>query len=277
MVFYFLFFIFYFFGLNANVLYPKIDGKNSHFLYFKYQAKVVYHLDIYYDTHPLVVYFDENENIKTIYASKPDKWKIINGENRIYLKPLSKNGNTNLTIVTDNKSTKKEKEYFFELEVKDDIDEFDERVPLVLRFQYPQYTTTENNKSAVDNAIIKFSTTQEPDFSEIEKFDFNYTVSGNDNIIMPSKIFNDGNFTYLEFDNPEGIIPAIFSVNEEAIESPVDSKRMGKYIVIRSINSILTLRRGAQTVCVFYETLLSMKKNSQIMKRDEGFFKRFFK
>jgi type IV secretion system protein VirB9 len=104
-----------------------------------------------------------------------------------------------------------------------------------------------------------------PDLSRTELFNFNYTVSGDYNI-TPIKIFDDGQFTYMEFRNKNAILPAVFSVDSNGYESIVNFRIVDKYLAIESISSVFTLRYGADTVCVFNETLRGISRNLQNKK-----------
>ncbi|NDA91042.1 MAG: P-type conjugative transfer protein VirB9, partial [Alphaproteobacteria bacterium] len=96
----------------------------------------------------------------------------------------------------------------------------------------------------------------EPDLSHPEKFNFYYSISGNEEI-APIKIFDDGQFTYIQFRDKNMEIPAIFAVDEDLRESMVNFKldpKNNNFIIIEQVFPKLTLRAGKKIVCVFNET-----------------------
>ena len=92
-----------------------------------------------------------------------------------------------------------------------------------------------------------------PNLSHPEKLNFNYFLSGSEEI-APIKIFDDGEFTYLQFREKNGEIPAIFAVDEDLYESMVNfhlSPSDSNLIVIEQVFHKLTLRSGKKISCVF--------------------------
>ena len=151
--------------------------------------------------------------------------------------------------------------YFFELHSREPDGPFDSNVAFFVKFIYPSGTETESGQTSdSDNSIVQYTTTKGPDLSKPENFNFNYSVSG-DYSITPIKIFDDGTFTYFEFRDKNGIIPAIFSVDSDGYESIVNFRIVNQYVVVEEVNSVYTLRYGSETVCVFNETLRGLVRN----------------
>ena len=93
-----------------------------------------------------------------------------------------------------------------------------------------------------------------PDTSiDPQKYNFNYAVTGS-RLIAPLKVFDDGEFTYLEFRRINADIPAIYLVNEQGDESLVNFRSTGNYLVIEQVSQQYTLRHGADIACLFNET-----------------------
>ena len=74
-------------------------------------------------------------------------------------------------------------------------------------------------------------------------------------MIVPIKVFDDGQFTYFEFKDKSGINPAIFSVDSNGLESIVNFRIINQYIAVEGVNAVYTLRYGNATACVFNETM----------------------
>jgi type IV secretion system protein VirB9 len=73
--------------------------------------------------------------------------------------------------------------------------------------------------------------------------------------LYPMKIFDDGEFTYFEFKEKGGVIPAIFLVDNNNYESLINFRMVGNYLVMEAISSRFTMRNGSDVVCVFNENL----------------------
>ena len=73
-------------------------------------------------------------------------------------------------------------------------------------------------------------------------------------IKAPIKVFDDGEFTYLQFRDTNAELPAIFSVDEDLKESMVNYRLQdGKQnmIVVERVFHKLSVRLGKKVVCVF--------------------------
>ena len=115
------------------------------------------------------------------------------------------------------------------------------------RFVYPD-TKAENQLNALKE-IDDIPDLENPD----EQYNFNYTISGAE-YIAPRKIFDDGEFTFFEFDKKNADIPAFFLVDSAGREALVNYRLTGDYIVIERVASQFTLRHGNDVVCVFNES-----------------------
>ena len=139
--------------------------------------------------------------------------------------------------------------YHFELHGKEATDINDPEMVFNVKFVYPEEGTAGIGAGIGGNGGIAL-----PDLSNPEKYNFNYTMSGPD-AMAPVKVFDDGEFTYMEFRDKNAEVPAIFLVDSQAKESVVNFRVAGKYIVIERVASRFTLRNGPDIVCIFNETL----------------------
>jgi len=189
--------------------------------------------------------FSPEEAIKTISVGDSIAWQIVPDANRIFIKPIEENPQTNMTVVT-NKRT-----YQFELHGKHASNVRDQDMIFVLRFTYPG----ETDVSFLDKSRV-------PEISQNPgRYNQNYTLSGPDRI-SPIRIFDDGEFTYFQFKDINADIPAFFNVDSEGREAIINFRTVGDYIVVERVSSMLTLRHGADVVCVYNESMpLQMHKD----------------
>jgi type IV secretion system protein VirB9 len=149
--------------------------------------------------------------------------------------------------------------YFFELHARTPMGTIDTDIPFYSKFRYSN-ASRKSGKSSGDGSIIQYVTTKGPDLSHPEKLNPYYTVSG-DTPITPIAVFDDGKFTYFEF-KEHGTMPAIFSVGTNGVESVVNFRIVNNYLAVEGIYPVFTLRNGAETVCVFNQTIKNIKSKT---------------
>jgi type IV secretion system protein VirB9 len=189
------------------------------------------------------------EEVTSISMGDTTSWQIVPAGSRIFLKPIEQDATTNMTLIT-NKRT-----YFFELYAEEAQDIRDPDMVFNIRFLYPDEEDGDSIKSFV-------SQTQGPDMNHPEKYNFNYSLSGHEDI-APIKVFDDGEFTYLQFRDKNAEIPAIFAVDEELRESMVNyrlNSDMGNMVVIEQVFKKLSVRSGKKIACLFNEAYDKYRK-----------------
>ena len=241
----------------AGLIYPQRYGTEGRFKSLLYHTNGIYYYEGYYNF-PTYIEFSSNEKINTIYMPKPDSWDIKTVDNnKLYLMPTAKDADTMMTVMTDKRT------YFFELHTREARGPFDKELSYYVKFRYPSGTDSkrrDGGSASGDNSIIQYVVNKGPDLSKTENYNFNYTVSG-DFIITPIKIFDDGRFTYFEFRDRGGVMPAFFSVDGNGFESPVNFRIINQYLAVEGVFSVFTLRHGSETVCVFNETMRGLTRN----------------
>lgn len=184
----------------------------------------------------------KNEEVVSISMGDTTAWQIVPAGNRIFIKPIEQDATTNMTLIT-NKRT-----YFFELYAEEAEDIRDPEIVFNVRFIYPDEEEEEHLRT--------YSTSSTgPDLTHPEKYNFSYYISGNEEI-APIKIFDDGEFTYLQFRDKNAELPAIFAVNEDLIESMVNYRLApdnSNMVIIEQVFAKLAIRHGKKIVCVFNE------------------------
>ena len=239
----------------ASVIYPQKYGSEGRFKSWLYHPNGIYHFTGHY-MNPTYIEFNAKEKINTIYSPKPDAWQIVPVNNRLFLKPIDEDADTTLTVMTNLRT------YFFELHAQTPNGPFDPDITFYVKFRYPSNidAKAKDSSGSGDGSIVEYVVNKGPDLSKPENFNFNYTVSG-DYIITPIKIFDDGEFTYFEFRDKNGIMPAILSVDNSGYESVVNFRIVNQYLAVEGVNAVYTLRHGSDTVCVFNETLRGLTRN----------------
>jgi len=191
----------------------------------------------------------QGEEVSSISMGDTTSWQIVPSGNRIFMKPIEQDATTNMTLIT-NKRT-----YFFELYAEEASDIRDPDMVFNIRFLYPDEDDGENIRSFV-------GVSHGPDLTHPEKYNFNYSLSGHEDI-APIKAFDDGEFTYLQFRDKNAEIPAIFAVDEELRESMVNyrlNSDMGNTVVIEQVFKKLSIRSGKKIACIFNEAFEKYRK-----------------
>ncbi|MCP5361961.1 MAG: P-type conjugative transfer protein VirB9 [Hyphomicrobiales bacterium] len=188
--------------------------------------------------------FSPDESIQTVTMGDSTGWQIINQGSRLFLKPIEYNADTNMTVYTNKRI------YHFELYAEEADNIRDDKLVFIARFFYP------NDDDKLYNGMLKRQHYHKPPDIEAfpEKYNFNYSISGSD-IIAPRRIFDDGEFTYFEFDEKNPDIPAFFHVNPDGSEALINFRVNNQYIVVERVSSQFTLRWGSEVACVFNENL----------------------
>lgn len=192
------------------------------------------------------------ETIQSVSVGDSFGWQIVPSGSRIFLKPTEPDATTNMTVITDQRI------YLFELHAEEAEGIRDNEMVFSVRFSYP-------DEGGVTNSVTEFAKEEIPDLSDdvlktdMENYNFNYTVTGS-HLISPVKIFDDGEFTYIEFKDKNADVPAIFMVDGFGSESVINYRAAGNYIVIERVASQYTLRHGDDVACIFNESSPLEKK-----------------
>jgi type IV secretion system protein VirB9 len=196
-----------------------------------YSPNQVYRLVAYYG-YQIDIQIGDAEEIKTIAAGDSIGWQIVGAGQHIFIKPMADGAPTNLSLVT-NKRT-----YIFDLVARSP--ERRQDITYLIRFRYPE---TEAFASLVPSAAGK----------DGPNFNLNYKIAGS-KTIQPLHVFDDGQFTYFEFDHTLSL-PAIFVVGSDGKESLVNYRMEGAYVVVERLGDFYTMRSGHETA-----TAINQKK-----------------
>lgn len=227
---------------------------DTRFKVFTFVENGVYEIIALYDN-TTYIEFESDEIVSSVINPKDNAWQMLPQQNKLFFKPIASEANTQITVIT-NKRT-----YFFEMYAKEPEESSEEDSTFYYQFRY---LSTDEQKT-----IRIYARSLLPNIElEPEKYNFNYTVTGH-NSIFPVKIFDDGEFTYFEFKDKGGVLPAMFLVDSNNYESIVNFRMVGSYLVVEAVSEKFTLRNGSDIVCVFNEALY--QKSTKPKKR---FFKK---
>jgi hypothetical protein len=107
---------------------------------------------------------------------------------------------------------------------------------------------------------------------DLSSYNFNYQYTG-EKSIAPSKVFDDGVFTYFQFNSKNSEVPAIYSVDSEGFESLVNYRITGTYMVVEKVAPQYSLRNGGDIVCVYnMETYTNgkVRRSSTVIPNDKN-------
>jgi type IV secretion system protein VirB9 len=237
--------------LQSNQLFaaqePRFLGSEKKFRSFIYNPNEIYRYTGHY-TYLGFIEFSENETISLVTMGNSNLWMYEASGNRLFLKPIENNAETNMTVFTSSG-----KVYHFELVGREAENINDENLVFVVKFIYPE----EASQNIVN--FTKSRPSDEPDMRKIANYNFNYEFTGA-RIIAPIKVFDNGEFTYFQFSKTNGEAPAIYAVDSSGYESMVNYRVAGSYIITEIVTSQFTLRSGNDIVCVY--------NNNMIMNND---------
>lgn len=186
------------------------------------------------------IIFAPDEQIQTISMGDSTPWMITPSGNRMFLKPVEQDAQTNMTVLTNKRS------YLFELHAREAESIDDPLLIWVLRFVYPADVSAMSRLANLDAV-------PDPKREGMQNFNFNYTIRGSSEV-APVKIYDDGRFTYFQFRNMNTDLPAFFLVDQWGKEAIINYRTRGDYIVVERVASRFTLRYGTEVVCVYNES-----------------------
>ncbi|MDG2005119.1 MAG: TrbG/VirB9 family P-type conjugative transfer protein [Novosphingobium sp.] len=184
--------------------------------------------------------FGENEHIENVAVGDSAKWQITPNKraNLLFVKPLEAGARTNMTVVTDRHT------YFFDLVASSRA-----KPVYLLRFTYPEEEKLAAAKAREERQLALNELEQDllsgdPAIAPADPATLNFAWKRKgDAELMPSRIYDDGNATYLLWPAKRAI-PAILVENEQGDEGPVNYSVRGDTIVIGEVPSRILLRSG---------------------------------
>lgn len=206
-----------------------------------------------------LIQFADYEEIENISIGDSLSWQVVPNErgNLLFLKPVEQNAQTNLTVITSTPSTSNamgvvQRVYVFSLAANSRQKHSNPNFTWTVKFHYPEeeeqhLLLQQQRRDIVDNALV--GPAGSDGGIDPANWNFNYTFAG-DRQQVPVKIFDNGIFTYFEFDDITDT-PAIFLVDRAQNESLVNGVRQGRYVVVHRTARQFTLRNGDVVTCIF--------------------------
>ena len=236
---------------------PRFLGSEKKFRSFIYNPNEIYRYTGHY-TYLGFIEFAEDETISLVTLGNSNLWMHEASGNRLFLKPIENNAETNMTVFTSSG-----KVYHFELVGREATGINDQDLVFVVQFIYPDGAS----KNIVN--FTKSRPSDEPDMRKVANYNFDYEFTGA-RIIAPIKIFDNGEFTYFQFSKKNGEVPAIYAVDSSGYETLVNYRVSGSYIIAEIVTSQFTLRSGNDIVCVYNNRMIMnndpMKSTAPSMK-----------
>jgi type IV secretion system protein VirB9 len=226
---------------------PRVISSEKRFRAFVYSPNEVYRYIGHYLSQSYIE-FEEGEKVQTISMGDTSSWQTVVMDNKLFLKPVLSFANTNMTVMTSKRT------YHFELDAVEAASVMEDDVLFYVKFMYPE---------TVDKNIVILNTNKKrsdlPDLRNLDLYNFDYEFSGSENI-APTKVFDDGEFTYMEFGNRDNYeLPAVYTVDSNGYEALVNYRIVENYLVIEQVASQLTLRSGSDIICIYNNNLFRLK------------------
>ncbi|WOC15624.1 TrbG/VirB9 family P-type conjugative transfer protein [Pseudochrobactrum sp. MP213Fo] len=213
---------------------PRPGHLDSRVTSVPYQENNVVQVSATYGISTMII-FDDDEKFQTISLGDTASWQVVPSEqeNILFIKPVAKNVDTNMDIVTT-------KHVYF-LELKDTPS----TTPKVfgIRFIYPN----KQNDDKLWNEAKRRAALPNLTGADMPHSNMNYAFSG-DPVLKPDLIFDDGKKTFFKFTSK---VPAIFAVNPDYSETLRNFRKEGEYLVLDGVSPQYTLRDGGQWVAIF--------------------------
>jgi len=188
--------------------------------------------------------FEEDEHIENVAIGDSTSWQVTPNKraNLLFLKPLSDDAVTNMTVVTDRRT------YLFDLIAGSDA------MPIyVLRFAYPEEPKAKSDTQlALAASDLEMSAANDPyAVTDPEMLNFKWKTKGAAKL-YPAQTYDDGEATFLTWS--EGTpIPAILVKDIEGTEGPVNFAVRGDTIVVDGVPREIILRSGDDVASLINE------------------------
>lgn len=235
---------------QAEVL-PAAGSHDARIRVVNYNASNVVRLNTFFgvSTH---VQFSQAENIQDVAVGDDLAWQVVPRRNNLFIKPKAKQGDTNITVITNLRT------YHFIVTLiaepsKDNRGAWaDRNLTYSLSFRYPDdEQALRDARAAAEAERARKRDVQERLKSAPVKAGHNmdYWVAGHQEV-SPTGAYDDGRFIYLTFSSNRDM-PAVYEVDSNGAESLVNSHvTSGNTIVIQRMVKSLMLRKGEYVASV---------------------------
>lgn len=268
-------------ALDDETGYVGGDGKNGlpvdgRIKLLKYDANDIYTVTtrVGYQTN---IEFSTQEEIQTISVGDRSFWQIIPNGNRLFIRPMSEDVSTNMTVITSKRS------YQFDLK---SVDSKTRRIIYVARFIYPEDRPKQPAAAAVDPFLMQpvqaapvtpvsrgnyrndyvapepmiQPPTPAAEYRPLQtvaegRRNYLYTFAGPEKA-APYEVFDDGTFTYIRYNNMTRPLPRV-SIVENGQETPIAVTRRDTYFVVDRVAGEMIVRDETGTAVFVYNEMLT--------------------
>ena len=96
--------------------------------------------------------------------------------------------------------------------------------------------------------------------TEKKDLNFNFSVAGKSDNIMPLKVYDDGKKTYFQFSNDNLIIPSINLVDVYGGERALTYAIHDGFVEVPTLGRQFTLRLADSLICIYNNKMLQVKR-----------------
>jgi type IV secretion system protein VirB9 len=244
-----------------------------------YNPNEVYEIKFYYNYQSFIE-FSEDEEIEMISIGEAFAWRLTPAGKRLFIRPLEIAAHTNMTIIT-NKRT-----YHFDIRSDEFNGKADEDLVYTIRFFYPQIgqplpippqLAVPNvapkiipPKDYVKEQIIEKTPVPIADVTEdvpglisrnpdSAQLNFDYSLAGKSDNIVPLKVYDDGKETYFQFANDNLVIPSINSVDPSGNEQVLNYIIRDNFVVVPITARQFTLRLSDSLLCIYNNKMFQLR------------------
>lgn len=190
------------------------------------------------------VKFSDSEEITDVAVGDDLAWKVISRGNNMFIKPIAREGDTNITVVTNKRI------YQFVVVILNEKEQknawANKNLIYSLSFHYPEDAKKETQQQlalAAEKAKREDIKTRLAVAPSKAGHNMDYWVAGS-NEVSPNGAYDDGRFVYLIFNN-NADMPAVYETDATGKESLVNTHvTSGNTIVVHRLAEKITLRKG---------------------------------
>lgn len=268
-------------ALDDDYLFPT----DSRIKILPYDASDVYTIPTKYGYQTNIV-FDPYEEIQTISVGDRSIWQIIPSGNRLFIRPLDENYETNMTIITSKRT------YHFDLK-SISADSKTNKIIYTAKFLYPENTPDIVEEPLYESPVAPVTAPPEPAASEpaaasgranmaskarpvyLSQPNEPYTgpaptthnpgeLSGTENLrytyagpdeLAPLQVYDNGRSTFFKYRAMGQPLPNVYVVDKAGVEKPVAHYVKNGFMVVDDVTAEWLLKSSAGDVMVYNEML----------------------
>lgn len=200
------------------------------------------------------IVFSKDEIVNDVEGGDTAGWIVTYHpklKNMLFIKPTVLDSDTNMTVITN------KHHYYFHITSNKALTVVPQQLTYAVKFIYPKslmpnpgvkkpLQSHNNEKSKISASINKY-----------------YSFNGSE-LLKPLHVFDDGQFTFFEFEKNQAI-PAIFAIDDKrGKESVTNIRKEGNYIVVQRLAPQFTLRHGALVASIFNDIEIMRLKCKQV-------------